>query len=138
MSGLYAADGSINVTVVDGSSYTGLYAADGSWNVFKADGTHFGYYHPCGAMIVTVASTGTVVGSHAADGSVNVCTSPYDPSGALRVTVVSGSLGGGGPFLLMADGVSKVLLADGTDRLLITGLGPSNLPWGLLTTLNIH
>lgn len=95
MSGLYAPDGSINVTVVNGSTYTGLFAPDGSWNVVKADGSHFGYYHPCGAILVTVATSGPS-SSHAPDGSIYVEETPYTYSGALRVTVVSGSLSGGG------------------------------------------
>ena len=95
MSGLYAADGSINVTVVDGTAYTGLYAADGSWNVVKADGFHFGYFHPCGAMLVTVATSGPS-SAHAPDGSLYVEETPYTYSGAMRVTVVSGSLSSGG------------------------------------------
>ncbi len=54
MSGVYAADGSWNVSVVDGSSFTGLYAADGSLNVIKSPGSTFvGMYHPCGALYVS-------------------------------------------------------------------------------------
>jgi len=32
----------------------------------------------------------------------------------------------GGPFLLLADGASRLLLQNGVDRLLITGLAPSS------------
>lgn len=92
MAGLYAANGSINVTVVTGSSLTGLYAADGSINVIKSPGgSYVGAYHPCGAWNVTLVSSG-VVGYYAADGSMNVALTPYTPTGAVRVTVVSGSL----------------------------------------------
>lgn len=91
--GVYAADGSLNVTVVSGSSLTGLYAANGSINVVKAVGTlPCGAYHPCGAWWVTPVTSG-VVGYYAADGSMNVAESPYTAHGAVRVTVVSGSLG---------------------------------------------
>lgn len=46
----------------------------------------------------------------------------------------------GGPFLLLADGVSKLLLFNATDRLLITGtdpvvVGASGQPMGLLLAL---
>lgn len=45
----------------------------------------------------------------------------------------------GGPFLLLVDGVSKLLLVNGTDRLLITGTNPaaatSGQPMGLLLAL---
>lgn len=95
---LYASDGSINVSVVSGSSYTGLYAADGSINVIKAPGgTYVGAYHPCGAWWVNVA-TSPAVGANPirnVDGSLNVSTSPYT-NGGQRVTVVSGSLTPGG------------------------------------------
>ena len=90
---LYAADGSIRVTVVDGLTRTGLYAADGSWNVVLSDGVDFaGVYHPCGAYWVTVTTSGPV-GIYATDGSLYVQETPYTYSGGLRVTVVSGSLG---------------------------------------------
>lgn len=88
--GIYAANGSINVTVVDGTTFTGLYARDGSWNVVVSDGIGFkGRYHPCGGYWVT-NSTGP--GFYAADGSMNVS----ETAGAVqRVTVISGSLSGG-------------------------------------------
>ena len=96
MAGIYAADGSINVTVVDGSVRTGVYAANGSWNVIEAPGgTPVGAYHPCGALYVTVVTSG-LVGHYAADGSMNVAEAPYTATGAVRVTVVAGSFGGGG------------------------------------------
>lgn len=99
MAGIRAADGSLNVTVVSGSSLTGLYARDGSINVVLATGSSYvGAYHPCGAWYVTVRSSGGPYGYYAADGSMNVVESPYSVSGAVRVTAVSGDLtpGGGG------------------------------------------
>lgn len=93
---LYAADGSLNVTVVDGSTLTGLYAADGSINVVETDGSSYvGAYAPCGAWNVYLV-TNELVGYYAPNGAMNVCESPYAATGAVRVTVVSGSLGGGG------------------------------------------
>jgi hypothetical protein len=99
----YATDGSINVSVVDGSTYTGLHAADGSINVVLSDGsTYVGASHPCGAWWVTV-SPGTRVSLRAPDGSLYVSQAgmPSTNSGQ-PVTVVSGSLtpGGGGPYLV--------------------------------------
>lgn len=92
MSGLYAANGSVNVSVVSGSSYTGLYAADGSWNAVKsAGGTFIGLYHACGALNVTVAPAATVISRFAPDGSLYVYTGAYTGMGQ-QVTVVSGSL----------------------------------------------
>lgn len=44
----------------------------------------------------------------------------------------------GGPFLLQTNGTSKILLAAGPGRLLITGLQPSGIsgtPIGLLVSL---
>lgn len=92
-SGVYAVDGSLRVTVVTGSSHVGTYAPDGSLNV-KVRSTETGYYHSSGAMLVTVrSSAGASV--YAPDGSLYVSTTPY-VYGSQRVTVVSGSLGGGG------------------------------------------
>src|SRR4051812_12647157 len=96
MSGLYAADGSWNVTVVTGSSFTGVFAADGSLNV-KVRTSEYGIYHSCGAILVTVRSV-PGAGLYAPDGSWYVSASPY-VYGSQRVTVVSGSLGGGGTFV---------------------------------------
>lgn len=91
----YAADGSWNVTVVDGSTYTGLYAADQSLNVIKSSGSSYvGCYHPCGAQYVSTNTSG-LVNFYAPDGSIYVtntgmpCTDQGQP-----VTVVSGSLFG--------------------------------------------
>lgn len=87
----YAADGSTNITVVDGSTQTGIYAADGSFNCIVSDGLSFkGRYHPCGAFYVT-SSPGGINSSRAPDGSLYVQESPYT-SGGMKVTVVSGVL----------------------------------------------
>ncbi|MDE2102797.1 MAG: hypothetical protein KGL39_36470 [Patescibacteria group bacterium] len=86
---LYAADGSINVTVVAGTAWTGVFAQDGSLNVIH-DTTYFGVYHPCGALRYTKQTT-PQPSIYAADGSINVSASPYQP-GTRRVTVVSGVL----------------------------------------------
>ena len=111
MPGIYAADGSINVTVVDGSTITGLYAPDGSWNVVVSDGVDYaGIYHPCGAYNVTVLTEGPE-GILATDGSLFVQEAPYTYSGGFRVTVVSGSLSG---FSL--DAPVLTLLTDATDN----------------------
>jgi hypothetical protein len=88
----YAADGSWNVSVVDGLTYTGLYAADGSYNVAIAPGgTYVGAYHPCGALWVTTTPAPAVGGSprNAPDGSLYVSQTPYT-NGGQSVTVVSG------------------------------------------------
>lgn len=45
--GRYATDGSVRVTIVDGTAYTGLYALDGSLNFVLEDGS---LYHTCGAV----------------------------------------------------------------------------------------
>lgn len=97
----YGADGSWNVTVVDGSTYTGFYAADGSVNVIKATGSSYvGAYHPCGALWVTV-SPGTLIPRQAPDGSLYVTESGMPSTNIGQpVTVVSGSLNPGpsGPY----------------------------------------
>lgn len=93
--GVYAADGSINVTIVDGLSVVGAYAPDGSWNVIESDGTVGSLRHPCGALRVTFVNGLSVVGQYAADGSLNVIESAgaspvgyYHPSGATNITIV--------------------------------------------------
>ena len=87
----YAADGSMNVTVVGGVNYTGLYAADGSMNVVQTVGTgNDGYYSPRGAANVTLYTTGPV-SRKAKSGSLYVSKTPY-VQGTQRVTVVSGTL----------------------------------------------
>lgn len=98
--GFRAANGSINVTVVPGTSYTGFYAPDGSMNVIVSPGTSYvGAFHPCGAQYVTV-SPGTLVPYRAPDGSmyVVVAAAPSTNSGQ-PVTVVAGSLTPGGSYV---------------------------------------
>lgn len=86
MSGVRAADGSVNVTVVDGVTYTGVNANDGSINVIDDGGTNTGSHHPCGAFRVTVDNSGKV--GRAPDGSAYVSE---DGSGGYKVTVVAGA-----------------------------------------------
>lgn len=93
MSGLYAADGSINVSVVSGATVTGQNAPDGSMNVVLAPTpvvAPIGVNHPCGARWVTLTTSG--FGAYAPDGSQYVVESPYNAQGAIRVTAVSGDL----------------------------------------------
>lgn len=93
MAGLFAADGSINVTVVSGTSNVGAYAVDGSINVIASPGgTNVGAYHPSGAWYVTLLSN-TLAPARAPDGSLYIQVSPYAGDSGQRVTVVSGSLG---------------------------------------------
>jgi len=90
----YANNGSMNVTVVDGSVYTGLYAPDGSVNVIKSPGgTYVGLHHPCGALWVTLTTT-TLSSLFAPDGSLYVddVNSPPPKNTGQPVTVVSGTL----------------------------------------------
>lgn len=88
---LYASDGSINISVVDGSTYTGLQASDGSYYVVVSDGSTWrGTHHPCGGWWVTVSPTNNNY-LYASDGSYNVSETPFTNNG-MHVTVVSGSL----------------------------------------------
>lgn len=50
--GIFTAGGAINTTTVVGNTYTGMYAADGSINIVVDDASHVGIYHPCGAFRV--------------------------------------------------------------------------------------
>lgn len=124
-----AADGSINVSVVDGSTFTGLHAADGSVNVVVSDGSvSRGMYHPCGGWWVTV-SPGTLVPLRAPDGSLYVSQSGMPSTNfGQPVTVVSGSLSGFTPtsaqsaaFLARATGITTTIDKTNYDTM-ITGL----------------
>lgn len=86
-----AADGSLNVAVVAGTSPTGIYAASGAINVVQAPVVvgPIGAYHPCGAWWVTTAPAGVPVPARAPDGSLYVCQAPYT-TGGRRITVTSG------------------------------------------------
>lgn len=100
--GIYAANGSFNITVVTGAAPVGVYAADGSINVFSRPipiqtDPQVGVYHPCGAWnVVLNNTTAAPIGAYAQNGAYYVSTNAgagvYDPNGALRVTVVSGAL----------------------------------------------
>lgn len=68
---LYNSDGQINLTVVDGNTYTGAQAADGSYYIVLNDGTSYtGARHRCGAMNAVV--TTSRASASAPNGSVYV------------------------------------------------------------------
>lgn len=91
MSGIQAIDGTTNVTVVSGASYTGFYAVDGSVNVVQRDGTtNVGSQHPCGALNVFRSVGGS--GHQHSSGSINVSKTGSFVEGTRKVTVVSGVL----------------------------------------------
>lgn len=125
--GLYAADGSINVTVVTGSVYTGLYAPDGSINVVTATGsTYVGAYHPCGAWWVTVSPVPTIgaLPLRAPDGSKYVSTTPFT-NGGQRVNVVSGSLSTAWYTAYAIGGVNPSVALDFTTGRYFDGTNPA-------------
>lgn len=83
---LHAADGSFNVTFVNGTQYTGLYAANGSYNAVEVDGTTYtGVYNPCGAFNIFLS---TKPGTTAPCGALNCSKNPYTPN-TLRITDVT-------------------------------------------------
>ena len=68
--GVEAANGSLRIRLVTGTSITGLHAADGSINCFLDDTQiQGGAYHPCGALRVT---TNNGVGIRAPNGALRV------------------------------------------------------------------
>jgi len=92
---LYAADGSTNVTVVDGNTYVGRYAPNGSMNVVVTDGsTYTGLNHRSGAMYV-VNTNNPITSIQHPSGGMYVSDSPFSV-GSNYVTVTSGVLEGGG------------------------------------------
>lgn len=122
MAGLYAADGSWNVTFVSGNTLTGLHAADGSYNVITSPGNRYvGAYHPCGALWVTI-NTSLGVPIRAPDGSLYITNDGMPPRNMGQpVTVVAGI----NPFpptsfLLLVNGIDFLLLANGRDRLILS------------------
>ncbi len=83
----------MNISIVNGATLTGRTAANGSTYCVKSTGVApLGSNHPCGALWITDATPGATVGAYAPNGSMYVCDSPYNPTGARRVTVVSGTL----------------------------------------------
>lgn len=87
----YAANGSTNVTVVNGSTYVGRYAPNGSLNVVsRTEGTYTGIHHPSGAMNVVLSNSPSKKG-HSPGGPAYVAVSPFT-NGGERVTVISGAL----------------------------------------------
>jgi hypothetical protein len=90
--GTRAADGSNNVTVVDGSAYTGLNAADGSLNVVQVNGSAYtGLYHACGAYNVVLYTTGATTIQHPCGALLVSQAGAYVPN-TYQVTTVSGTL----------------------------------------------
>lgn len=90
----YAANGSLNISVVDGSTYTGVKAVDGSTYVVQNDGvtTYSGAYHKCGALnvfkyISGISNIRSPNGSLVVNPSVSINNNTGQP-----VTVVSGVL----------------------------------------------
>lgn len=87
-----AANGTKNVSVVTGASYTGLYAADGSFNVVQVPGsTYTGLYHPCGAYNVVLYTTGNTTLQHPCGAYLVSQVGAYIPN-TYQVTVVAGTL----------------------------------------------
>ena len=105
--GIYAANGALNITIVDGTAWTGFYADDGSMNAVMADGSvPVGLNHPCGARWITHDNTNLWgKGFYAFDGSMRVNDIAGTYNGATLVNVISGSFGGGGGNEGMAMGL---------------------------------
>lgn len=89
----YAADGSWNVTVVNGAALVGQIAADGSLNVIEATpGTRSGSHHACGAAYVINAESDWPLPAVSPEGALYVQESPYPNTTIQKVTVLTGSL----------------------------------------------
>jgi hypothetical protein len=94
MAGLLSKDGYLNLTAVSGSTQVGLYAADGSYNVTTSGTGYRGLFAPCGALNITAVTGSSWAGMYAPDGSLNVyfgdgshcgCASGNDVLGTLTV-----------------------------------------------------
>lgn len=89
----YLEDGSVPISVRDGTTKVTFFAADGSINVVQSTGAmndNIGQYHPCGALNVRV-SPGAGVGTYAPNGAQYISETD-DNDGSLFVTVVTGAL----------------------------------------------
>lgn len=85
----YAADGSMNVTVVSGAAITGVQAPDGSTNVVQVNGLSIvGEQHPCGAY--NIVNDGTSVGYNHKSGALNVSQFGAYRENTVKVTAVTG------------------------------------------------
>lgn len=92
--------GQLNLTVVDGSTYTGAQAADGSWYIVLNDGsTYTGYRHKCGAINAVVNEINNT--DRAPNGSMyvktNVNGNGYTPSSGAGSTGLSWVVNLGNP-----------------------------------------
>lgn len=90
----YAADGSWNITIVDGQTRVGRFNANGSTHVVNAETEltpGVGQYHPSGALRVTVATANNAKGEgrYAKNGSLLVSTT--GAFNAQKVTILSGA-----------------------------------------------
>jgi len=136
---LYNTDGSVRLTVVDGSTLTGLQALDGSYNVVINNGTTLtGRMHPCGAYNAVVVTSTTEVNN--LNGSINIIS-----DGAGGYTLVS-SKQGAQPTQVTYDTSTNTLVtamsvAPSTARKnamnsFIVGLKQAGL-WDTISTLHI-
>lgn len=105
--GSYTYDGKMRITEVVGSSWTGLYAANGSVNVVivSSSDTPQGLYHACGALRVAEATSET--GAFAPNGALYV-EGTSGGGATFRWLMEDGS-----SLVLMEDGSSYVLTEAG-------------------------
>lgn len=91
MAGLYAADGSYNVTVVDGTAFVGVYAPDGSYNVTvinqatpQETARALSTWYVADASAAQVSLTGST--SETVLKTVTIPANSLGPNGVLNVT----------------------------------------------------
>lgn len=90
MAGLFAADGTLNVNVVTGSSFVGRQGTNGGLNVLQVPGTSFtGYQHISGAINVFNAVGGEEKHQHQCGAQIITNSGKH---GAKGVTVLTGVL----------------------------------------------
>ena len=90
MAGLYAADGTYNVNVVNGATFVGRQGSNGGLNVFQVPGTSFtGFQHVSGALNVFNAVGGEEKYQHACGAHIITNSGKHN---ARAVTVLTGVL----------------------------------------------
>lgn len=87
MAGLYAADGSWNMHIVDGLSYVGYYHTDGSINGTGTPPGPTGLMSPAGCIYVVIDDTDAPLPRQDNRGALRITTSDVK-NGAQKVTFI--------------------------------------------------
>lgn len=88
--GVYSSSGTININVVDGSTFVGRYSADGYWNGVDQSAntsTFVGLIHPSGAINYVIDNSTDPHGLYHPNGAIYV-SDAGTLNGGLLVTIL--------------------------------------------------